>query len=235
MPADEPWPDSFGTPLPFLGQIRVADLPPGLDGHELLPTAGVLAFFYDVEEQPWGSADDRFGSKLLLFDAERDVAARAQPEGVPVFPAHVITYRPVLTLPGWETTEVERMLGASVHSFFVKGGTRPTVLDQLNDLHRMLEASSPTVQAGRWDSCHRLLGWADQIQGDLHRSDDEWNGHSHEPLEPCSHDWRLLLQVDTDDRLGWMWGDVGRLYLSIDANAPFDERFTSPPVILQCS
>ena len=31
-------------------------------------------------------------------------------------------------------------------------------------------------------------------------------------LEKTASDWQLLLQVDSDDRMKWMWGDVGRIY-----------------------
>lgn len=32
-------------------------------------------------------------------------------------------------------------------------------------------------------------------------------------LESGAADWQLLIQIDSDaDRLGWMWGDMGRLY-----------------------
>jgi uncharacterized protein YwqG len=32
-------------------------------------------------------------------------------------------------------------------------------------------------------------------------------------LEPGAVDWQLLLQIDSDEyRLGWVWGDAGRLY-----------------------
>jgi uncharacterized protein YwqG len=32
-------------------------------------------------------------------------------------------------------------------------------------------------------------------------------------LEPGAADWRLLLQVDSDDAAGIMWGDTGTLYV----------------------
>jgi uncharacterized protein YwqG len=53
-------------------------------------------------------------------------------------------------------------------------------------------------------------------------------------LEPGATDWRLLLQLDSDDRVGWMWGDVGRVYfwaIQQDiAACDFDKSWA----ILQC-
>lgn len=37
--------------------------------------------------------------------------------------------------------------------------------------------------------------------------------------------WRLLLQLDTDDHVGWSWGDVGRLYFLIRADDLGGRRF----------
>jgi uncharacterized protein YwqG len=34
-------------------------------------------------------------------------------------------------------------------------------------------------------------------------------------LETGATDWRLLLQIDSDDVLGSMWGDSGRVYFWI--------------------
>ena len=45
LPSSADWPDNLGTPLTFLGQLRIADLPSSLDGLGILPDRGTLAFF----------------------------------------------------------------------------------------------------------------------------------------------------------------------------------------------
>ena len=32
--------------------------------------------------------------------------------------------------------------------------------------------------------------------------------------------WQLLLQVESDDAAGWMWGDVGALYYTVRSSEP---------------
>jgi uncharacterized protein YwqG len=49
-------------------------------------------------------------------------------------------------------------------------------------------------------------------------------------------DWRLLLQIDTDeDGPGWMWGDGGRIYYWIKQQDLASLRFDDAWLILQCS
>ena len=47
-------------------------------------------------------------------------------------------------------------------------------------------------------------------------------------------EWMLLLQVDTDDEAGWMWGDVGTLYYWIRRPDLAAGRFDRIWMIFQC-
>ena len=42
-------------------------------------------------------------------------------------------------------------------------------------------------------------------------------------------DWRLLLQLDTDDEASMMWGDLGRLYFWITGDALRRRAFDPSP------
>jgi uncharacterized protein YwqG len=53
-------------------------------------------------------------------------------------------------------------------------------------------------------------------------------------LRAGAADWRLLLQVDSDDAAGMMWGDVGRIYYWIRAQDLAARRFDQAWLILQC-
>ena len=54
-------------------------------------------------------------------------------------------------------------------------------------------------------------------------------------LEAAAADWRLLLQIDTDEEgPGWMWGDVGRIYFWIKKQDLATRRFTDVWLIFQC-
>ncbi|MCT4783489.1 MULTISPECIES: YwqG family protein [Exiguobacterium] len=47
-----------GENLTFLAQFRLSDFA-GCESVEALPKQGLLSFFYDLDEQPWGDAEER--------------------------------------------------------------------------------------------------------------------------------------------------------------------------------
>jgi hypothetical protein len=73
---------------------------------------------------------------------------------------------------------------------------------------------------------HRLGGWPQLVQGELwlgaqlassgvYVGDPEGYRDPGVPaLEAGAVDWRLLLQLDSDEAAGTMWGDAGRLYFT---------------------
>jgi uncharacterized protein YwqG len=54
-------------------------------------------------------------------------------------------------------------------------------------------------------------------------------------LESGAADWRLLLQIDSDeDGPGWMWGDVGRIYFWVKQHDLRSLRFDDDWLVFQC-
>ena len=54
-------------------------------------------------------------------------------------------------------------------------------------------------------------------------------------LEAGAAEWKLLLQLDTDDDCGWMWGDVGTLYFWIREQDARAGDFSRVWMVFQCS
>jgi uncharacterized protein YwqG len=71
---------------------------------------------------------------------------------------------------------------------------------------------------------HQLFGHSYSIQGDMTLecqlvtnglycgNPTGYNDPRAEELAPGAADWRLLLQIDSDDDLDLLWGDSGMLY-----------------------
>ena len=103
---------------------------------------------------------------------------------------------------------------------------------------RVLPSDDPVI--------HRLLGHPDPVQGDMQLecqlvANGVYCGDAsgyRDPraarLRPGAADWRLLLQVDSQDDAGMMWGDVGRLYYWIRQEDLTAGRWDRTWLILQC-
>jgi uncharacterized protein YwqG len=53
-------------------------------------------------------------------------------------------------------------------------------------------------------------------------------------LKRGSDEWKLLLQLDTDDDTGWMWGDAGTLYFWVRERDAREGDFSKVWMIFQC-
>ena len=93
------------------------------------------------------------------------------------------------------------------------------LLDHLGLSHEQRREYDEALEPGTDLPMHRMLGHPDAIQ------DDPSVGR------PGT---RLLLQVDSDEAVGMMWGDVGRLYYLINAEDLADRRFDRCRLHFQC-
>jgi len=94
---------------------------------------------------------------------------------------------------------------------------------------------------------HCIGGHADEIQGDIrleaqlvsngiYCGDGKGYARGREKgLDAGASDWRLLLQVDSEERIGMYWGDCGRIYFLIRQEDLRHRRFEKVWLILQCT
>lgn len=202
LPVAAPWPTWQGRGLEVVAVLDLARLPevPGLP----LPRAGWLTFFYDaVEQSAWGFDPTQRDAWRVVHALE--AAARPAPVGTETFPEVALAAVDDLTTPDLFEDAL--------------GGLLETERDGLVALADELPTSDAPV--------HRVGGWPDLVQNSM------WlgvqlasngiyvggpDGYRHPraaELTSGAQDWRLLLQVDTDDDAGMMWGDVGRLYFLV--------------------
>jgi uncharacterized protein YwqG len=218
-------------PLAFLGQLDLGEIfeEAPLAGW---PEVGTLVFFYECVVMPWGfDPEDRGSVRVLYYPAGTELV-EVQPPG------------------DLDEEFVFPKRGAS----FERGWTLPTQVsdERLRDT-RYLDAHMKLLAAlsGADDASgviHRCGGYADEVQGEMRLqlqlvTNGIYCGDQagyHDPrvqaLAQGAGEWELLFQVDSDEeKLGWMWGDLGRVYFWVRRGEMAQLDFSGVWGVLQCS
>ncbi len=208
---DWPWNDA-GKTLPFLAQINCAELP--IVAGSGLPNHGLLSFFYNDEEAASLYPGDT-GDWAVLWQSDVDGLRRHEP------------------------VEVSLLLDSAVCSFEVGPSFIPPWENITDAEERFFETTK-----GDLDPMprHRLLGVGEYIQHpvlyevagsllDCYRKKDPtcWD-----QARQDASDWRMLLQVDSDDDLDIMWGDSGIVSFAIRADDLARQDFSRVRANYQC-
>ncbi len=220
------WPTWNDQPLSFVMALDLADitdLRTDLD----LPDTGVLNFFYEAEEQQaWGfdpaHAD---GWRVLLGDGQGEPVDA--PQGATTFAEIWLRSVQTLTAPGWEEPVMNEIWernrdGLSAIDEVLREGGWP---------------GAPRHQVGGWPILEQNPIWLESqlASNGLYVGDSTGYADPRAAqLEPGADDWQLLLQLETDETAGWMWGDVGSLYYTIRQQDLADRRFEQIWMIFQC-
>ncbi|HYR09050.1 MAG TPA: YwqG family protein [Longimicrobium sp.] len=226
LPPGEPWPEWQGTPMSFLVQIDLATVA-GLPGADVLPSDGLLSFF--CEGAIWrGDPTDGGDWRVLYTPAGASLERASIPDAVPedgIFTACGLTPRPGVTLPYSQEPQI-LALGLS-----------------WDESGAYLDVRDPGDRS--WPTEHRLLGWPDiaqnaemELECQIWSTGIEWSWADMDriraELAPATAEWRLLLQLASDDAAGMMWGDVGVLYFWIREPDLAARDFSRVWMIMQC-
>lgn len=196
LPSGTEWPEWPGHGrLSFVAEVDLAALAAtGADAGLALPAEGRLLGFYFDDLDGTGAVviasdpDSLPGSRLLHVSGTGPAAD----------PAVELTAVEVLTWPGdW-------------HPVLELSG-----LDELPDdfVEALEQLQEDELGGDVWG--HQLGGWASAVQGPVEVEVAETR------LDAATHDdartaealrWRPLLQVDSDEAAGTLWGDAGCLY-----------------------
>jgi len=87
------WPSWKDRPLAFLGQVNLADVA-RYPFCSSLPHLGVLAFFYDREQETWGFDPKDRGSWLVHFEPNPALLQRCAPPETAASPAALPSVQP---------------------------------------------------------------------------------------------------------------------------------------------
>lgn len=220
--------------MSFVAQINFAEVA-SLDFEHRLPERGILYFFYDcsIDGMPWGfDPEDSAGWKVSFYDGDTPLSRTAAPHDL-------------------EENENGIVFGSAGMQFASAPELPSPESDLANDL---AFPKDPALQDRYWawldeqatDLSNKLLGHADPIQGGM-ELECEYVTHGIDCGSPVGYQlaksrglnknashWNLLLQVDSNENIGMMWGDLGRLYLWITDEDLAARKFENCWLILQC-
>ena len=230
LPADFDWPHWKNKPLSFLAQIELEALS-GFPGAEVLPSHGLLSFFYDPLQSTWGFDPQDVGSWQVVWTENRNLVAHSFPADLPCegrFQTCTVEFFPDISLPAWDSIIMNSWKLRVLHSRHYS-----IVEDELRG-----EADSGTTS---W-----LLGHADLIQGDMQLECalvtnglycGNTSGYHDVQAKLFAREasrWRLLFQLASEEQAEMMWGDMGCLYFWIHEQDLARRQFDRVWMILQC-
>jgi len=219
------WPRYEGRPLCCVAQLDLEEIK-AAGGPDWLPATGRLIFFYELEHGSWGLEGRDAGSAVVIYDTG-DQRQAIEPADLPEearFPSYPVLFTTATSLPS------ESRLGIDWNGL--------TKAERL-----AVEAAVEALQPP--EPVHQIGGYPHPVQGDdmearcqsvtegLHLGDTT-SSKKPDGMSSSAADWRLLLQLDTDDDAGMMWGDTGVLYFWIREQDARAKDFSRTWMILQC-
>jgi uncharacterized protein YwqG len=229
LPEDMAWPEYKGSPLPFLCQLDLSEIPSECVRNGL-PASGILYIFYNYEYQ-WERYDPKdkgYWQVIYTPKLREECSCRDVPKELIIkdyiYKAKAVTFIPIETYPDWDDDRIRGL------NMTLQQG------DQYVKLRRAPFQEKPA---------HQLLGYPSPMQGnDMELEcqlasnglggDARWYDPRAEQLADGRSDWILLFQLDSDDDMGMMWGDCGKLYFWIKKTDLKETRFEGCWMILQC-
>jgi uncharacterized protein YwqG len=195
-------------PLAFLGQVYLRELAGSitLDGW---PTSGSLVFFYGDSAMPGYSSANRGHCRVIYLPEEAALHPIDYPKALGDefrYPKLRASFHLEWTLPG-------EPLDDASNPILQRSPEYRQLLSKLMSWHTPLDQAP-----------HRCAGYPQQIQGTMedecqltaeHISWSEYRGfnsNQQAQLRQRGRDWQMLVQFASDERLRWMWSDVGLVY-----------------------
>jgi uncharacterized protein YwqG len=228
LPDSVQWPSWKGEPLSFLCQIDLACLPND-DSFPEHPKSGFLFFFCDKEQRAWGFDPNDLGSHKVIYVEsglgrnETEVSAKIDPNNE--YKEKYVNFSKITTYPDWSDERIKKLnLNNSQFEKYLElcssaFGSLPH--------HQYFGYQNP-VQSNDMDLECQLV-----TNGLYCGNPSGYNDPRRKVLEQGRDKWTLLLQIDSEDENGMMWGDLGKLYYWIKRDDLKNGNFDNVWVILQ--
>lgn len=174
------------------------------------PESGLLSYFYfdgaidggvEVVGVSFFGTED--GAQVLYTPDRAGSVVVDPPADIQPYPRIDVSAEPVLTWPTWE------------HPRLYDGGRPSDGWDAVFDATKAVEVATPHHQIG--GNPYPVQGPVEQeishgLASEGGRREVSWTSSE---VKKAADGWLLLGQFDTDDDVGFMWGDCGTLYYLI--------------------
>lgn len=241
LPAGAEWPVWEGRPLSFLAQLNLAELA-GFPAAAALPAAGLLSFFYDAQEQPWGFDPANRGRAAVQYhEAGAALATRPLPDGLSAeaytaFPVAPLTFAAETTLPNpWEDdlniaeeeiNEDQRIAFWQLTQRHGQGTSR--LFGSPDTIQGPVRQQCALVSRGIYTGSSEGVQQTREALGISEADLETWQ-------QQAATTWALLFQLDSHEAEADMtWGDMGRLYFCVPCAALAQRDFGAAWTVLQC-
>ena len=236
LPKDFIWPYYQEFPLSFLAQINLEEVN-SLDKDRLLPSTGMLYFFYELETEEWGYHPESKGcAKVFYYEDTSNFELIDFPENMEddyKIPEFKVTFKSNISLPSYENF----YLLLKEHDTFKKQNIWFKDFIPLYD-----DIFIPD------NNYTKLLGHPEVIQNPMEEECEavtrgfDMGGVESYPkkyqkeIRSASKDWILLFQMDTVETSDYelMFGDSGHIYFWIKKEDLANKNFDNIWLILQC-
>ena len=214
LPENEDWPawPEHG-PLSYIGELICDEVTAEYSLDIEFPSNGRLLFFY------FDGSFDNFATTVGTWDASTMRGARAlhviddelptlrtAPPGIKTYPEQSYEGRAIMTAPGWEHPDLSA-------AFKTPNQDDRSFMDHPVNADAFTEA----LHERHTGTVHQVGGYAEPVQGPVETEVAlaaliKQVPYGDPRLDEEARHWELLFQVDSDDDLDMMWGDVGVLY-----------------------
>jgi len=206
-------------PLSFIAQINLSEISQ-YDKENILPKTGLLYFFYSAEQEAWGDDyKDKDKFKVIYWNGHFDELSRTDfPSDLPEYSCYnscSVIAKSELSLPSSEHDVYNDFSDEEIDILWEK-------VDYKGNMNKLLGCSD-TIQSEMELKCELVTNGI-SVYYDPKRKVHEQNAKK----------WRLLLQIDSNEENGMMWGDCGRLYFWIKEDDLLNIDFDKSWLILQC-
>jgi uncharacterized protein YwqG len=231
-------------PLAFLAQVNLAEAARTLPADENpLPTSGLLSFFYDAYDQPWGlEPEDRYDFRVIYSGPTEDLAAVTPPGDLPeecrfdqrAAYLHRKPSLPSTTSDGIWQLGLTREERESYRAFCDAHRINPSKMLYGNGPNQLLGHPDAVQKADMEVRCALVTCGIDPeaYWGPI-RAGGEPPPRIAELVDGTKGAWRLLLQLDSDEESGMQWGDEGMLYFWVTQRGLREGDFDDAWVVLQ--